>query len=158
LPAGTAEDDNSVSQERAEQWVASGSSRWREDIDKDPNVQKKTWVTGPDWHTPSWLSAAEFSQVVSRYFELCKRDFLEEHGGEKRDKFTKCIEDIAASVVCKTLEEEALVKANAERLTRKPSFDSMYGGTLSDIGCILAAMNTGELLGKPMQLVFWFDN
>lgn len=156
-PAGKEETDDTVSQERAEGWVASGASKWREDMDKDPNVQKRTWVTGPDWHTPSWLTSAEFAQVVSRYFDLCQKEYAESHGDDKHNKFVEYMDKIAADIG-KTLEEKAQIKANVERLTKKPTFDSMYGGTLSEIGCILAAMNAAEFLGKPMQLVFFFDN
>lgn len=42
---------------RAEGWVASKSSRWKDD--------ERNWVSNPDAHTPSWLTPDEWEQALS---------------------------------------------------------------------------------------------
>ena len=51
------EGDGSVGSEKAARWVADGSSAWWGD----------DYITGPDWHTPSWLSTSEYYAVVRAY-------------------------------------------------------------------------------------------
>jgi hypothetical protein len=43
---------------QAASWVASGSSKYIE------HNGKKAWVSHPDWHSHSWLTADEFSKAV----------------------------------------------------------------------------------------------
>lgn len=62
-----ADDDPSAEHERfcsrsnAESWVNSGCSKWAND--------KKTTVTHPDWHSHSWLTPAEWRQVIEAEYE-----------------------------------------------------------------------------------------
>lgn len=51
------DDDGNCSREDAEKWVRRGNSKW---IDKN-------YVTQPDWHTPSWLTADELEHVIEVY-------------------------------------------------------------------------------------------
>lgn len=44
--------------ERAKQWVESGSSRY---------TKGKKFVTHPDWHSHSWLTTAEYREVLNAY-------------------------------------------------------------------------------------------
>lgn len=48
-----------TTRERAEKWVASGSSKWVN--------EGQTRVTHPDWHSHSWLTTAEMEEVIRRY-------------------------------------------------------------------------------------------
>ena len=50
-------DENYVTRKNAEEWVAAGLSTWK---DTDHKL-----VSGPDWHTPSWLTYAEFKKVLT---------------------------------------------------------------------------------------------
>ena len=51
--------EGNCSREQAEKWVRQGSSKW---VDKN-------YVTQPDWHTPSWLTADELERVIEVYKE-----------------------------------------------------------------------------------------
>lgn len=52
-------EDHSVKRERAEKWVADGSSVWRD--------EKKRFVSDPDAHSESWLSTDEFAKCLRLY-------------------------------------------------------------------------------------------
>lgn len=39
----------------AERWVKSGSSKW---------IEENRWVSGPDWHSESWLTFKEFEECL----------------------------------------------------------------------------------------------
>lgn len=43
---------------RAEDWVKAGLSVWKD--------ESKEFVSGPDWHTHSWLTPDEYAKVVSQ--------------------------------------------------------------------------------------------
>jgi len=53
--------EDSCSKESAERWVAQNSSRWWDE-------EKKTRVTGPDWHSESWMTSDEFDKAIN--FEI----------------------------------------------------------------------------------------
>jgi hypothetical protein len=50
--------DGTCSKEQARKYVSYGSE-----------IIDEKWVTNPDWHTPSWLTAAELEQVIRAYKE-----------------------------------------------------------------------------------------
>lgn len=52
--------EHTVSRERAAKWVNDGSSIWLED----------KLVSGPDWHTPSYLSTEEFETCLNKRREM----------------------------------------------------------------------------------------
>lgn len=58
--------DGRASKERAEKWIAQGSSKWH---------KEGVFVTHPDWHSHSWCTANELAQVLhspeSGYFHDC---------------------------------------------------------------------------------------
>jgi hypothetical protein len=60
-----ADGDGWASLERATQWVDNGSSIG--ETDKSGRLHR---VTGPDWHSHSWLTADELSQVLDHYLKL----------------------------------------------------------------------------------------
>jgi len=49
------------SRSQADRWVQQGSSEVWDEIDG-----KAVTITGPDWHTPSWLDTNEMEQVAQR--------------------------------------------------------------------------------------------
>lgn len=51
---GEADGEGYVSKATAQEWVDRGFSKYVDD----------KWVTHPDWHTPSWLTAKEYEQVL----------------------------------------------------------------------------------------------
>lgn len=51
---GEASRDGYVSKATAQEWIDSGWSKYVDD----------KWITDPDWHTPSWLTAKEYEQVL----------------------------------------------------------------------------------------------
>jgi hypothetical protein len=54
--------EHACSKEDAERWLSKAcSSVWREG--------EHRMITGPDWHTPSWVSTSELETVVERYGE-----------------------------------------------------------------------------------------
>lgn len=53
------DDEHACTKEQAEQWLRSGSSKR---IDEN-------WITHPDWHTASWLTADELENVINQYKE-----------------------------------------------------------------------------------------
>jgi hypothetical protein len=46
---------------RAESWVRTGSSHWRDAEEK--------FVSHPDWHSHTWLTVDEYQRVIERYSE-----------------------------------------------------------------------------------------
>lgn len=54
------EGDDHATPENAQRWVENGSSKYI------PNHEgKNTWVTHPDWHSHSWVTADEWEQAIS---------------------------------------------------------------------------------------------
>ena len=49
--------DGTVSRERAEGWIKSGSSKW---------YHEGVFVTNPDWHSHSWCTLAELKLALER--------------------------------------------------------------------------------------------
>jgi hypothetical protein len=60
---------NYVTPEQAEKWVESGSSKYVYANLSDDN--KPAWVTHPNWHSHSWLTADEFSKVIEKAQKNC---------------------------------------------------------------------------------------
>ncbi len=52
--------DRAVDAATADEWVASGSSS------EVPSGGSTRRITGPDWHTPSWLTADELEKCLDR--------------------------------------------------------------------------------------------
>lgn len=73
-----------VTPDKAEQWVRDGRAQYRE----------QHWVTHPDWHTHSWLTAAEYREALRRCQVWCEYkvlgtilDSFEEQGFDARVVF-----------------------------------------------------------------------
>lgn len=61
-----AESSEYVKSETAAAWVANGSSEYTDET--------KKWVTHPDWHSHTWLTAAEFRRVLEAPSEHAHSD------------------------------------------------------------------------------------
>ena len=59
--ADKAEYDGQCSESEAERWVENGDSVYYE-------VGGRKYVSDPDWHTPSWCTAAEMEDCINRIF------------------------------------------------------------------------------------------
>lgn len=53
------EEEGCVTPEQAKKWVDQGSSVFKEG--------SKDYISGPDWHTVSWLTLPEFEKVMVSY-------------------------------------------------------------------------------------------
>lgn len=63
------DDDGNVSPETAKSWVDSGYSEYL------LNHEGKPWrVTGPDWHSHSWLTPDEYESALNAYAEVYEAD------------------------------------------------------------------------------------
>lgn len=54
-------DGHQIHRSKAEKWVVSGSSEWTDET--------KKWVTHPDWHSHSWLTAEELAKAYKALSE-----------------------------------------------------------------------------------------
>lgn len=66
-----AEWDNWTSRANADRWVSGGYAKY------DENKQR---VSGPDWHSHSWLTTDEVAQAVERYRKVVGNYWPEESG------------------------------------------------------------------------------
>lgn len=124
-------DCRSVTAEVAARWVEGGSSEYKNDRDGKPQ-----WVSGPDWHSHSWLSASEYRQVLERY------KVVEQENWEQREADrVSLVEKLGGRV-----KEESWLNEPCEHYV-EPKYHA-----------ILAAMESFEAMGYESRLVFWFDN
>lgn len=124
----------SVSMERAERWVKNGSSVFKHDQNGKP-----TWVSGPDWHSHSWLSLEEYRQVLAKFKELEQIDWVEREQ-ERLEFIEKC------------KDENIDIKDHSWLLKPCEHYDE------PEYQAIEAAMSRLEEMGYETRLVFWFDN
>jgi hypothetical protein len=129
-------ESRSVTMENAERWVKGESS-----VFKNNHEGKPTWVSGPDWHSHSWLSLTEYKQVLEKYKVLEQKDF--EIRQEENLDFIKYIKENNPDVEIK---EDSWLMAPIEHYD-EPEYHA-----------IEAAMNRLEEMGYESRLVFWFDN
>ena len=69
-------EDGCCTEEQADKYLGYGSAIWEEKKEGSEYYR----ITGPDWHTPSWLNLEEFKIAYNRYLDYYK----DEYG--KRDK------------------------------------------------------------------------
>jgi hypothetical protein len=62
------DDDNYVTMEKAIKW---SNSYGVELYYRNPTDDKPTWVSGPDWHSHSWLTTDELEQALAIYHNMC---------------------------------------------------------------------------------------
>lgn len=117
------------------------AKRWHGEIINDSDGKPEK-TPHPDWHSHSWLSAAELGSAIDNaYSDHCA--WLKEEGERQRDYWNKS--------------PGALNSTQSERLKRiydipeRTSFQPEYQA-------IHAAMLRFEQCGCEARLVFWFDN
>ena len=117
-----------VSMETAKSWVNSGSKFIN---NKEGNP---TWVTDPDAHSHSWLTASEFESVLKKYLELetsWHKERVEEHN--------------------KMVERENIQPDSW-------AYDPPSIIDEPEYQVVLASLKRFEELGYDARVVFWFDN
>jgi hypothetical protein len=62
---------------QAIEW-ASGEYRSSNLYYRNPTDDKPSWVSGPDWHSASWLTTEEYVRAIKSYKDICKKLHQEE--------------------------------------------------------------------------------
>lgn len=141
---GETNEEYCVSRERAERWVASGSSQW--------TTADKRWVTQPDWHSHSWLTLEEFEQVRDAYesIEYFTASWFQESPEVdlSRHAFISKDIDLHDITVTKTSDYRSMPYRVDVGPKRRETFPVRYRA-------LLAALRE---LGEGGRIVFWFDN
>jgi hypothetical protein len=121
--------DGSTSTAKARRWVAQGISEWW--------TPERKYVTDPDAHTPSWLTTAEYADVLRAY---------QEHRPEWEEEAAREIEVVRRRDP--TLYEAFYARREAGTAW---ALDVCYSAALG-------AMCAAEEAGHAARLVLWFDN
>jgi len=129
-------ESRSVTVETAKRWVESGSSEY-----KNNHSGKPTWVSHPDWHSHSWLSVAEYREVLERY------KVVEQEDWERREKER-------VGLIKKLEERNSGLEVTGDSWLNEPCEHYVE----PKYHAILAAMESFERMGYESRLVFWFDN
>lgn len=129
-------ESNSASSKSAKMWVEGGSSVYKKDREGKP-----TWVSNPDLHSHSWLSLAEYSQVLEAYKGVEQKDW--ERREEERLKLIETFKERNPDL---DLKEDSWLYEPCGHYD-EPEYHA-----------ILAAMKSFEAMGYESRLVFWFDN
>lgn len=79
------DDERSVTPKQAKSWVEDGSSRWMN--------EEKTRISGPDWHSETWLTLPELKKVAERYVEERKASIEKETDPMYRQAFGRLYRD-----------------------------------------------------------------
>lgn len=87
-----AEGDDWVTIEQAERWVADGSSV----ADHDDSGRLRR-VSGPDWHSHSWLTTAELTEALTRYRALPEDQYPYKYGLEEWDAMLAAMRSFEAA-------------------------------------------------------------
>lgn len=123
---GEGEDCCSVA--KAELWMKYGSY-----LKKPSEPLLNNYISGPDWHSHSWLNADEFELSIANYLKRCGFAI----GSLKLEG--------PQSATVATGKELTLDQENNLRSIR-------------EYWAILAAMRCFEAQGHETRLLFWFDN
>jgi hypothetical protein len=131
------QDEGYCTIENANSWIKSNASEvWATDDDG-----KITRVTGPDWHSASWLSTDEVEELIKRYEAL-----LEAMIPDAQKQMARMQE------IAKDLEKDFDKKGNWKR------YNPMNSHDLKLLRGMLAMMRTMETSDRPCRIVFYFDN
>lgn len=146
--------DGCCSETEADAWVSGGSSeiwdRWQ-----DGTVMR---VTGPDWHTPSWLDTEEMTILAQRL-----RASLEARIPDAKVEQDKSLKWAQNALERATSEQdaEAIVRATREvkKATRWATWNPLRDESLARVEALVALMQRLEADGTlRARVVFWFDN
>jgi len=119
------DEESCCTRESAERYIKSGSTYWDD---------RKTRVTHPDWHTPSWLSLNEFKVAYSRFRLYYRQPVLPD-----LEKFKGNPDGLK--------KELELTKDKTEPISPIP-----------EVEAIIAYLEVMIKHGYKSRVVFWFDN
>jgi len=133
------DEEGYCSKEQAERWTREGSSVWMND--------KHTLVSGPDWHSASWLSVSDLERIVDAYqnIKFPERSWFQLNPPEKQpvpDNATVTQMDARYGV-------EWYVEAGKPTTAEAPA---SLRAALEAMKCL-----NGDDPSRA-RLVFWFDN
>lgn len=134
--------DGVISTRKANEYVGNG---WSQDVvvlNSDGNPVDRRYVSGPDWHSASWLATHEYAEVLRRYNELARSEWHEADIAYYRAEVAKGgpFADYSGHHL-----------AELESADYRPTYDVEYAA-------MLGAMVACEEHGHPARIVFWFDN
>lgn len=122
-------DPQSITQEKADKYLAYGSTR-------HPTMPQ--YISGPDWHSASWLTTAEMEQVMTRYLEI-ENEYIKERNEQLAEMRKNPPGGIDLATTLRwTPETEA---------APDPAYQA-----------IISAMKVLESGKCEARIVFWFDN
>lgn len=139
---------------QAESWVKSGSSEvW----DREPDG-KVTRITGPDWHSASWLSTAEVEELVARY-QACQEALIP-YAQKEMEESKKTWQEFAEKAQAEGRPVEVIERAKkyAERASTWEFHNPMNEPDLRQLRTVLAMMRALETPDEPCRICFYFDN
>lgn len=131
-----------LTSQQADTYVSRGWAHEVIALDVEGNPTAARYVSGPDWHSASWLTTPEFAEVLRRYNELARGEWHQSDIDFWRDELAKggWFADIAQRHL-----------AELESDDYRPGYDVEYAA-------MLGAMVACEEYGHPARIVFWFDN
>lgn len=143
----------SCSTSTAYTWLASGSTEaW--ETEEDGGIRS---VVCPDWHTPSWLTAAEVKQVALRF-----RTILSNEVQTVKKLQAQNVEWASAALVNAEkegdLERVAYFENELARESDWDTYDPLKEPVYAHVEGLAAMMAELETRGLKSRLVFWFDN
>jgi hypothetical protein len=127
--------ENYATAERAKYYVEKCGCKYRMGAEGTP-----TWVSQPDWHSHSWMTTKELTEVFDKYK-------IEEQ--KQWDESEKGRLEIVNNYFISTGEKPAVGS-----LVDKPYPHNDF----AEYKALLAAMLKFEELGYETRLVYWFDN
>lgn len=140
---GDTSEDRHVSRETALGWISRGVSRWTND--------SKKWVTHPDYHSHSWLTADELDRVKEVYESaLFPRSSWYQDTPEINRKSYLMPEGVTSNDI--TVTEVSTYTSYPYLVEIGPMSKSPFP---AEYEALLAAM---KALGESSRVVFWFDN
>ena len=78
VPGEETNEEGCCTREEAERYLGYGSEIWEETREGSEYYR----ITGPDWHTPSWLNLGEFQTVYDRYLARYRDEYDERDAGK----------------------------------------------------------------------------
>lgn len=131
-----------VSNAKADSWVRSGSSHEIVRLNYQGEPVNSRYISGPDWHTASWLTSHEFAEILRTYNELARTEW---HEADLRHYRA----EVAKGGPFADLAQYHLTELESDDY--RPGYDVEYAA-------MLGAMVACEEHGHRSRLVFWFDN
>jgi hypothetical protein len=135
-------------------WVSGGSSEvW--DKAQDGSMIR---VTGPDWHTASWLDTSEMELVATR-FRAALEASIPDVKVEQERALEWARKAMERALVADDAEGLAFAKREVESASRWQRWDPLRDETLAKVEGLVAMMKRLEANGDvKARVVFWFDN